>query len=57
MRQALDAGSRTLIMNAGKIAADISGADRDGMDVGKLTDLFRNAAGAEYANDRMILSS
>ena len=57
MRQALDTGSRTLIMNAGKIAADISGAERDGMDVGKLTDLFRNTAGTEYANDRMILSS
>ncbi|MBR4827225.1 MAG: ATP-binding cassette domain-containing protein [Oscillospiraceae bacterium] len=57
MRQALDAGSRTLIMNAGKIVADISGDERAGMDVGKLTDLFRNAAGSEYANDRMILSS
>lgn len=57
MRQALAAGTRTLMMSRGKIVADISGTERDRMDVQKLTELFRKMAGTEYANDRMILSS
>lgn len=55
MQQALDVGSRTFIMTGGRIAADISGKEREGLTVEGLTEMFRAAAGSEFANDRMLL--
>lgn len=55
MQQALDVGSRTFIMAGGRIAADISGKEREGLTVEGLTERFRAAAGSEFANDRMLL--
>lgn len=56
IQQALDTGDRTLVMSSGRIVADISGEERRNMGVAGLTELFRKTAGADYANDRMLLS-
>ena len=56
MKQALDYGNRTFIMNAGRIVADISGGERRAMSVSDLTELFRRSAGEGYASDRILLS-
>jgi len=42
-------------MTGGRIAADISGKEREGLTVEGLTEMFRAAAGSEFANDRMLL--
>ena len=56
MQQAIETGDRTVIMSGGRIVSDISGDQRRGMSVSDLTEMFRLAAGAEYANDRMLFS-
>ena len=54
--QALEAGTRTLILSDGEIRADLSGEERSSMTVEDLQDLFRKTAGKNYAVDRMLLS-
>lgn len=49
MKAALEHGSRTILMQAGRIVMDISGAEREGMTVEKLVEKF------EIDNDRMLL--
>lgn len=56
MQSALDLGSRTLMMNRGRIIYDLSGEKRDGLEVGDLLVLFREALGRELDTDRMLLS-
>ena len=54
--QALEAGTRTLIMSNGQICADLSGEERRNMSVEDLQKLFRETAGKNYAVDRMLLN-
>ena len=54
--QALETGTRTLILSDGQIAADISGEERASMTVEDLQERFRKTAGKNYAVDRMLLS-
>ena len=54
--QALEAGTRTLILSDGEIRADLSGEERSSMTVEDLQDLFRKTTGKNYAVDRMLLS-
>ena len=56
MRQALELGSRTLMMDAGRIVLDVSGAERAAMTVEDLLLRFRQGAGKELDNDRILLS-
>ena len=56
MRSALELGSRTLMMDGGRIVLDISGKEREGMTVGGLLERFRAGAGKELDNDRILLS-
>ena len=55
MRSALELGNRTIVMDAGKIVLDISGAERAGMTVSDLLDRFHAKSGREMDNDRMLL--
>ena len=57
MHQALELGSRTLMMDAGRIVLDISGAQRAGMTVQGLLDAFAAKAGEAFDNDRVLLST
>ena len=56
MHQALELGSRTLMMDDGKIILDVQGEKRAGMTVNDLLDQFRVGAGKNLDNDRILLS-
>ena len=56
MQSALDLGNRTIMMNDGKIILDVSGEKRGSMKVSDLLDAFREEAGRQLDNDRMLLN-
>ena len=56
MQQALELGNRTLMMNAGGIVLDVKGEERAKMTVADLLSQFRDRAGKNLDNDRMLLS-
>ena len=56
MHQALELGSRTLMMDAGRIVLDVGGTERAGLTVEDLLRRFRQGAGKELDNDRILLS-
>ena len=56
MQSALDLGNRTLMMDRGNIIYDVAGAERDRLQVSDLLVLFKEAAGRNLDNDRMLLS-
>ena len=55
MQSALDYGSRTLMLDHGKIILDVSGEERANMTVQDFLDRFRQNAGKKLDNDRMLL--
>ena len=55
MQSALELGNRTVMMNAGKIAMDVSGEERARLGVPDLLRRFRESSGKELHNDRMLL--
>jgi len=59
MRQALDHGSRTLMLHEGKIAFDITGAERAAYEVKDLLNLFAQARtdGEELDDDKLLLGN
>ena len=56
MKNALDLGKRSLMMDRGRIVLDIQGEERAGMTVNDLLERFRAGAGRELDNDRILLS-
>ena len=56
MRQALDLGNRTLMMDNGRIVLDVKGEERSRMTVDDLLAQFKMGAGKDLDNDRMLLS-
>ena len=56
MSQALELGTRTLMMADGGIVLDVSGPERAGMTVEDLIARFRAGTGHALDNDRMLLS-
>ena len=57
MHQALDMGTRTLMMEGGRVILDVSGAERESMGVDDLLAAFAAQAGSEFDNDRVLLST
>ena len=55
MQSALDLGNRTLMMDRGNIIFDVAGEKRKELQVSDLLVLFREAAGRNLDNDRMLL--
>ncbi|SLN40881.1 ABC transporter ATP-binding protein [Oceanibacterium hippocampi] len=55
MRQALDAGTRTVMLHAGQAVLDIAGERRDGLDVPDLIRLFQQVHGEELDSDSLLL--
>ena len=55
MQSALDLGNRTLMMDRGNIIFDVAGEKRKELKVSDLLVLFREAAGRNLDNDRMLL--
>ena len=56
MNQALELGNRTLMMDSGRIVADIEGEERQGLKVEDLLTKFRVNANKALNNDRILLS-
>ncbi len=59
MRQALDYGSRTLMLHEGKLIFDLAGEERSGYQVGDLLNLFARARGdgEELDDDKLLLGA
>lgn len=55
MRQALDVGDRTIMMDQGRIALDVKGDKRAGLDVADLLKLFERARGEQVDDDSLLL--
>ena len=56
MRDAIRYGNRLVMMNEGKIILDISGEEKKRLTIEMLMDAFAKASGAEFTNDRILLS-
>ena len=56
MHQALELGNRTLMMDAGCIVFDVRGEERGKLTVAGLLEKFRENAGKQLDNDRVLLS-
>lgn len=56
MKQALELGSRTLMMADGRIVLDIAGKEREGLTVDDLLRRFKVGTGQDLDNDRILLS-
>ena len=55
IRSALTTGTRTIMMDAGKIILDVSGEERARMSVDSLMKLYSEKKREELDNDRMLL--
>lgn len=56
MQSALELGSRTIMMNRGRVIYDISGEKRKDTTVADLLEMFKIKAGEALDNDRILLS-
>ncbi|MCI8539599.1 MAG: ATP-binding cassette domain-containing protein [Oscillospiraceae bacterium] len=57
MKNALELGNRTLMMDSGRIVLDIKGPERDNLTVENLLEKFRQGTGRQLDNDRILLST
>jgi putative ABC transport system ATP-binding protein len=55
MRQALDVGDRTVMLHQGKVVLDVSGEQRQGLDVRDLLEMFERVRGETLADDSLLL--
>ncbi|CAK7063635.1 Thiamine import ATP-binding protein ThiQ [Saezia sanguinis] len=55
MRQALDIGERTVMLHQGKVVLDVSGKERERMDVPALVAMFTKVRGEEISDDALLL--
>ncbi len=55
MQQALDVGNRTLMMDDGSIILDIEGEERSRLTVNDLVEKFKENAGKQFDNDRILM--
>ncbi|NYT64852.1 ABC transporter ATP-binding protein [Alcaligenaceae bacterium] len=56
MRQALDVGERTVMLHQGQVVLDVSGKDREGLEVSDLLHMFEQVRGETLADDGLLLS-
>jgi putative ABC transport system ATP-binding protein len=54
MRQALDHGTRTVMLHQGRVALDVREGERDGLDVPDLLALFQTAQHEKLADDTLL---
>ena len=55
MRQALDLGTRTIMLHAGRVILDVKGEERKRLDVPDLLQLFATQAGSQLDDDKLLL--
>lgn len=56
MKQALEVGTRTLMLHRGRVVFDIAGTERDGLEVKDLLELFERQRGEALDDDSLLLS-
>lgn len=56
MKDAIQMGNRLVMMHEGRIIYDVSGAEKQKLQVENLLRKFEEASGEEFANDRMMLA-
>jgi putative ABC transport system ATP-binding protein len=57
LSDALNYGTRTLLMDEGEIVLDISGEERKKMTISELLERFSERRHKKFSNDRVLLSS
>lgn len=57
LREALNFGTRTLLMDDGEIVLDISGDERKKMSISELLERFSECRHKQFSNDRVLLST
>ena len=55
MKQALEVGTRTVMLHQGEVVFDIAGKDREGLEVKDLLDLFEQQRGLSVDDDSLLL--
>jgi putative ABC transport system ATP-binding protein len=55
MRQALDLGTRTIMLHEGRIVLDVGGAERSSLTVEDLVAMFRRQRGIELDDDELLI--
>ncbi|MGO1501611.1 MAG: ABC transporter ATP-binding protein [Marinobacter sp.] len=55
MKQALEVGTRTVMLHQGQVVFDIEGNDREGLEVKDLLDLFEKQRGLSVDDDSLLL--
>ncbi len=55
MRQALDVGDRTIMLHQGNVVLDVSGTERQGLDVRDLLAMFERVRGETISDDGLLL--
>lgn len=55
LADALAHGTRTLVMHEGRIVADVSGPEREAMDVQDLLELFRSGTQQDVTDEKLLL--
>ncbi|MCP4384059.1 MAG: ABC transporter ATP-binding protein [Hyphomicrobiales bacterium] len=55
MRQALDLGTRTVMLHEGRIILDVGGDERNGLGVEDLVEMFRRQRGEALDEDQLLL--
>ncbi len=56
MKHAIKYGNRLIMMNNGQIIYDVSGEEKQNLEVSDLLRKFEQISGGEFANDRMMLA-
>ena len=56
LNSAIRTGTRTIMMDDGKIILDISGEERDKMSLNELLELYTKKSSKVFDNDRMLLT-
>ena len=56
MGQALDFGSRTVMLHEGRVVLDVAGAERAALEVGDLVEMFAQVRGQRLDSDSLLLS-
>src|SRR5690606_13999539 len=55
IRQALDVGDRTVMLHQGNVVLDVSGQERQNMDVSDLLTMFERVRGEAISDDALLL--
>ena len=56
MKDAIRMGNRLIMMHDGRVIYDVAGEEKKNLEVSELLEKFEQAAGEEFANDRMMLN-